>query len=377
MKIIHVVSSIDESTGGPARSITTAVQGLLDLIEIDVQIFTGKSKKPVTELLKHSDRVLNFFNLEFLGKFENFSQSFVQTDHLILHGHGMWDLPIHQMSLLARKHKIPYILTSHGMLEPWALAHKGFKKKLALLAYQAKDLNFANCIQATSEMEAENIRKLGFKNPIAIIPNGIRVSEYPVNSVNNETRRVLFLSRIHQVKGLEFLIEAWLRLPFDIRRNWKLEIAGNGEDLYVKQIRQLISNMNLENEVSFLGPLFDDKKLEAYSNADVFVLPTFSENFGMVVAEAMASGLPVITTKGTPWEELETMNAGWWIDIGVDPLVVALSDAMAQSKETLSNMGQNGRKLIEEKYSVEIVSQQMFALYEWLLQKGPKPNFVI
>lgn len=377
MKIIHVVSSIDESTGGPARSITTAVQGLLDLPEIDVQIFTGKSKKPVTELLKHADRVLNFFNLESFGKFENFSQSFVQTDNLILHGHGMWDLPIHQMSLLARKQKIPYILTPHGMLEPWALTQRKFKKKLALLAYQSNDLKLANCIQATSEMEAENIRKLGFKNPIAIVPNGIQLPENHCLSKNQEARKILFLSRIHVKKGIEILLDAWLKLPKNIKLNWTLEIAGNGDDDYVNQIRQLIIKLNLDNDVFFHGPLFDEKKSEAYSNADIFVLPTFSENFGMVIAEAMAFGLPVITTKGAPWEELETCNAGWWIDIGVEPLLVALTDAMTLSKDTLSSMGKNGKKLVEEKYSVETVSQHMFALYEWLLQKGPKPDFVV
>ena len=106
------------------------------------------------------------------------------------------------------------------------------------------------------------------------------------------------------------------------------------------------------------------------------MLPTFSENFGVVIAEALASYTPVITTKGAPWHDLEKYNCGWWIDIGVAPLLNTLKTAMSCSDENIIEMGVNGRKLIEEKYSITSVAKKMLALYSWILKKTTKPNFV-
>jgi len=125
-----------------------------------------------------------------------------------------------------------------------------------------------------------------------------------------------------------------------------------------------------------LGPKFGDDKVKAYQNADLFVLPTHSENFGVVIAEALACGTPVITTKGAPWRELEEYNAGEWIDIGIDPLWTSLSNLMTKDRSELEEMGRNGRKLVEDKYSISSVATKFFELYRWLDNKSEPPHFV-
>ncbi len=379
MNILHFVSSIDKSTGGPARSITSAVQAFIDFSGYGSCIYTGLSEYPEMDLLLNPNETVKMFKTGLLGRFKQIEMPFSKKDYQILHGHGMWDIPIHQMCVSARRNRIAYVISPHGMLEPWALEQAKIKKKIALFLYQFSDLKNAYCIHATSDLEAKNIRNMGLDNPIAIIPNGINLSSIKLNytSLNTNKRKLLFLSRIHHKKGIENLLLAWKKLPEQIKQNWTLEIVGEGEINYMKTLKSRIEELGIQNNVVIIGPLYDDKKNTAYQSADLFVLPTFSENFGMVVAEAMSYGLPVITTKGAPWEELQSHNAGWWIDIGVEPLTSALIEAMATPKSTLIEMGKNGRKLIEDKYSIESVAKQMTELYEWILDKREKPDFVI
>ncbi len=376
---IHLVSSIDVSTGGPARSITAVVQGILDNSTNKCLILTRESPFPELGLLSEPSETVVFFQNGAFGRFKNFNLNNLIKDKTVMHGHGIWELSTNQLCNFAIKNNLPYVISPHGMLESWALKQGRLKKKIASWIYQFNDLKNAACIHATSLKEAESIRKLGFKNPLAVIPNGINLQGImPVfESVNFVKKKLLFLSRIYPGKGIENLLLAWKELPEVIKENWTLEIIGDGELNYVKGLQNHMELLNIQHQVKFVGPLYDEEKDLAYQSADLFVLPTYSENFGMVVAEAMAFGLPVITTKGAPWEELETHNAGWWIDIGVEPLTKALTEAMNTPKVTLIEMGKNGRQLIEQKYSVETVAKQMIELYEWLLHKRNKPDFVI
>ena len=264
------------------------------------------------------------------------------------------------------------------MLEPWSLSQSKYKKKLALFFFQKKDLQNASCIHATAPMEVESIRALGFKNPVAMIPNGINISEFPLHmpEKSKKPRKILFLSRIHVKKGIENLINAWKLLNSSFKESWVVEIVGNGDENYIQSLKELIIKEGLSSEILIKSPVFGVEKIKLFREASLFVLPTFSENFGIVIAESLASYTPVITTKGTPWEDLEKNNCGWWIGVGVEPLKKALEQAIGSSDKTLMKMGVNGRKLIEDKYSMASVAQQMLQLYQWILTKDNKPNFV-
>ena len=380
MKILHTISGLNFSSGGPSLSVYLLVKELRNK-RIDAQILTFEPNDINDKLISEeyfikTIKAPNSLKLGYSKIFLKYLRDNCSYD--IYHGHGLWQMPIHNMASIARSKNKPYLITPRGMLEPWSLKQSKLKKKLAFILYQYKDIGQANCIHSTSKMEEENIRRLGFKNPIAVIPNGINLSEYPMNKMRepNSKRTILFLSRIHPKKGIELLIEAWSKIEKNLRKNWTIKIAGNGEEVYVNNLTQVIKKNSLESDIEIIGAKFGEDKINTYLQADLFILPTYSENFGMVVAEALACGLPVITTKGAPWEELITKNAGWWIDIGVEPLVKALTEAMSLSDEERKQMGLNGRKLVEENYSIESVAQKMIQLYEWVLYKKEKPEFV-
>ena len=379
MKVIQTISSIDETTGGPARSITGLVGSLALSDEIEkLYLFTLKSVNPLIQNLENSKVNLQFFETTFLDYSKTLNVALQKCDVDLFHGHGIWEQPIHQMASIARKRKLPYIISVRGMLEPWSLTQGKLKKKIALLLFQYKDLQKANCLHATGKMELESIRALGFKNPIANIPNGIKIEQYPIKdfSKKSDFKKILFLSRIHPKKGIENLINCWGNLDTAIRENWIIEIVGNGDENYINSLQKIIIEKNMEHQITIIGPVFGNEKVNCYQSADIFVLPTYSENFGIVIAEALCCGVPVITTKGTPWEELEEVNAGRWIDIGEEPLKKALYELMMKSYLQRETMGRNGRKLIEERYSIEAVAKKMKQLYEWILFKENKPDFV-
>jgi glycosyltransferase involved in cell wall biosynthesis len=375
--ITHIISSTDNSTGGPARSVTHLIAAMLENSSHKIELFCEESQNPIINNFVKSTGSIYFCKLNKLGGLKGISVRLKISKPNLLHGHGLWQMPVHQMAKMARKNKIPYIITPRGMLEPWSLEQKKIKKKIALSLFQNKDLKNAACIHATATLEAENIRNLGYTNPIAVIPNGIDLKEFPEFKKSKAAeKRILFLSRIHQKKGIENLIEAWSQIHKIIRENWSITIVGNGEEKYIAALQALLINKGLSDQILIKGPMYGEDKLKEYQDADLFVLPTYSENFGIVIAEALACNTPVITTKGAPWNELETTQSGWWIDIGVEPLNKALEEALQTPPETLNQMGENGRKLVEEKYSIEAVTKQMLELYTWILEKEKKPEFV-
>ena len=303
----------------------------------------------------------------------------------IIHSHGLWMYPSYLARLFSQKTRIPLIVAPHGMLEPWCLQHSRFKKQLALSLFERKNLEYAHCIHAMSTMEAENIRSFGLMNPIAVVPPGLDVASY---GLPRETTRVLsdysipkvkklllFVSRIHPKKGLVCLAQAWGRLC-QRYQDWHLVIAGPDENGHRTEVEKVITDVGASRQTTIVGSVHGEVKRLIYAACDVFVLPTFSENFGIVVAEALASGKPVITTRGTPWSELETHRCGWYIDVGVEPLCDVLREAMNLSDKERDEMGKRGRRLIEKNYSWPKIAAEMLKVYSWILCQGDKPDCV-
>src|SRR5260370_19555280 len=203
------------------------------------------------------------------------------------------------------------------MLEPWAISHKGLKKEIAWPLYQRRDLQRAVCHIATGDAEARSLEDLELGVPIAIVPNGVDVPEERPFSIASESekacrngrkRTALFLGRIYPIKGLPMLIDAWARVRPD---GWHLRIAGPDEADHQKLVEREVSAAGLGEVVSFTGLIEPQMRTSAFLDADLFILPTHSESFGMVVAEALAHGVPVFTTTAAPWAILRETGCGW------------------------------------------------------------------
>jgi glycosyltransferase involved in cell wall biosynthesis len=266
------------------------------------------------------------------------------------------------------------------MLEPWALAYKAKKKWLAWMIYQRRIIDSAAAAVATSEQECANIKRLFPKLPVAVIPNGVDLptadSVRPAGRSIGSGGTVLFMSRIHPVKNLLGLVAGWRALPPAVAHGWRLVIAGPDEAGHGQEIATLVRQLGLQESVMLIGPVNEDQKGAIYRSSDVFVLPSFSENFGLVVAEAMAYALPVIATTGTPWRELQLRGCGWWV--GTDPrsLAGALEEAICSTIEKRRAMGEVGRTYVQEEFSWDRIAASTIALYEWLLGSAPRPEFI-
>ena len=388
MKAVHVISGISREGGGPSRSSQALVAALnasgcdtwlLSCTVGDVAWMAGVSHFAAPE---EGERHVDFF-----------ARVFAEVRPDVIHLHGIWSWKIHLAAKTARRMGIPYVIAPRGMLEPWSLKTKWLKKRIARFLYQDNDLKWAAALHATAASEAEQFRKLGFKNPIVVSPNGVslpREVEEPKSKVGVEQmigrgvepRRVLFVSRMHAKKGVLELVEAWAKAK---SQDWQCELVytlnGDAERAYEARVKERIGalgmsyGMDLTANADFIltGPLSDDAKWAAYARADLFVLPTYSENFGIVVAEALWAGLPVVTTKGTPWQELLGRKCGWWIDLPPkESLVAALREATGLPRETLREMGERGHKLVEEKYLWPAIGRQMAEAYREIVENGER-----
>jgi glycosyltransferase involved in cell wall biosynthesis len=213
---------------------------------------------------------------------------------------------------------------------------------------------------------------LGVTNPVAVVPNGLDLKNVHAVKTEYGTRKIVFLSRLHPKKGIELLLDAWNKLE---TVGWVMEIAGEGSPDYVKSLKNRIEQSE-QNNVRLVGSKYGEAKWEFLRSADLLVLPSYSENFGIVVAEALAVGVPVITTQDTPWQELEAEKCGWWIDLSLETLVAAMLEAMKLRANDLEMMGERGRVLIENNYAIESVGLKINQLYSWISKGGEKPSFV-
>ncbi|GAV19891.1 D-inositol 3-phosphate glycosyltransferase [Mariprofundus micogutta] len=380
--ILHTVDSLHPKAGGPSRTVVQLCDSLVKNDAVDVMLLSQRMagepsassiSKTVKRLFAEST---SRYSLSFGLPMRSELGSLVRENHFsLIHDHGVWSPSNHWVAQTARHFEIPFIIQPRGMLEPWAMNHKAWKKRAAMALYQKRDLETAEVLIATSHEEYENLRRVGLHQPIAVIPNGVHSDQHMTFSVSKSPdlkRTVLFLSRIHSKKGLLNLIRAWGQLKLD---GWRLCLAGPDDVNHLSEVMTLAKKLGVNDSVEYVGVVDGEEKSKLYYSSDLFVLPTFSENFGVVVAEALAHGVPVITTKGAPWSDLESYGCGWWVDIGVEPLVIALHEAMTLSDNKRQVMGELGREYVR-RYDWDDIAQTMTEVYRWVLSIGDKPNCV-
>ncbi len=389
MKIRHFLlyGTLDPKYGGPTYSIPIQCIGTQRL-GCQMSFVVSESSKPWEEkLIGEGVKMINLSDpksslehsfavplFKYLRKCDDYPD--------IIHIHGVWMPEEHYAASFARKHNIPYVINPRGDMETARMNYnrlKKIKKMFAWKLYSQNDVENAACIITTSTQELEGVRKLGIKTPIAIIPNGIELDAFPKKVVHKhgDKKVLLFLSRINPIKGLEFLLEAWSKLPSYLLSEWELHIAGNSDPKdYICSLKEKVKKLSIQDTVKFIGPITGEAKLQKYQNSNLFVLPTLNENFGNVVAEAMMCECPVITTTNAPWSCLNEDKCGWWIDLSIENLHKTLVESMSLSDEERHELGKKSRKCIIARYSAESVAKKTYRLYEWVLGLSDKPDFV-
>lgn len=453
LKILHVIPDLKQASGPSAFCVKVCDQ--LAEEGLDVAILHGGAVEP-TSLLPENRKV------HLVDDFKFFKKGALPD---LVHVHSLWAPVSHAGVSFARRHKIPYVISAHGMLAPWAMNHKWLKKRIAWWLYQKRDLQGVALFHVTAPCEVEWLRGLGLKQPCVLAPLG---SDLPdLNNVETQRRRdvktVLFVGRIYPVKGLMNLVKAWAavkksslvhycdsslvgKLDGDIgstnelmnsrtneRPPWQLVLAGPDQAGHKAELEAEAKKLGLSvadipanqllsqpaNPLSqpatppsppdlvFTGPVYGADKDALYRMADLFVLPSYTENFGVVVTDSLSYGVPVITTKGAPWSELlgspKRVNSkplivnsepccegddnqrctvydsqltdftangrcGWWIDIGVEPLSEALIEAVSLRDVERRQLGLAGRNLVENRYTWPKVASEMKTRYERILR---------
>ncbi len=370
MRIAQIVASLASRHGGPSRSVRGLADGLAHAGH-EVELLTTALEDDGTASLAGNLTTRTFPR----GRPQAFSPSASLKDHLlntnydVLHNHGLWLRPLHYARLGVAKRGAPLVISPRGMMSAWAWNHHRLKKSLASRWIHPDALVSATGWHATSEEEAGDIRRLGFTQPICVAPNGVAV---PVHEDEQAAaahwraacpaltgRRVaLFYSRFHSKKRVRELIDLWLAEP---RGDWVLLLVGIPEEYSLAQLRDCVAHRN------GTGRVFIHDGTDApppYAVASLFLLPSHSENFGLVVAESLVRGVPVLTTDTTPWQALDRVRAGGcvpWTDYRR-----ALASLLAENPETLASRGQRGLAWASAEFSWEKTAGTLAAFYEKL-----------
>ena len=459
MKIIHVVSLIQASTGGPAVSVTRLASEQARLgHEVTLACLDYPHLGP--QVAAEGVRVISMkgdvFAVRGRGWSPGFRRVLLKEAHNtdIVHNHGLWMWPnayAREAAVAARK---PLIISPRGMLESWSLNRSKLRKAVAWWLFEKKNLQSAAMFHATSESEAESIgeatkrlrdketkrlleqdtkrqrwetenrrvaetaRDLTESNvgrwegevPIVVAPNGVDLPDLgrrPGRDILEskfaklkDRRWVVFMSRLHPKKGVDVLLRAWARQKDVASGSWRvasgkesqtadgrrqtatetkrlrdqetkdsplLVLAGSDLIGYRKDVERMVRELQIEDSVVLTGEVLGNEKDCLLANADVFVLPSYSENFGIVVAEAMSWGRPVIASTGTPWKEVADVGAGWWVKPEEGALAQALQEVLGNSQDELDAIGAKGRALVAERYTWATPAERLTKAYEQFL----------
>lgn len=373
MKILFTMPDIDKEASGPSYSVIRLCESLIDKGDsVQVALIGQGEGKSYIRAFPPGIGPARLGNSPALHRWLVQKMDAGTID--IVHNHSLWMLPNVYPGWVTKGRQIPYVVSPRGTLSDRAMSTGSKIKRVFWPLIQRPSIVHAACFHATAESEYEDIRRMGFKQPVAIIPNGIDLPEYRQKTDRSHRRILLYLGRLHPIKGIDFLLRAWKILQ-NVYPEWDLRIVGPDDTQNAISLKAMAQQLNLQR-VEFSGALYGADKFDAYRKADLYVLPTHSENFGMTVAEALACATPVIVSRGAPWSGLEQNGAGWWPEIGYEPLLSTLQRTMSLPRTSLDTMGENGRRWVKNDFSWVSIGHNMQATYRWLLGDGGKPACV-
>lgn len=384
MKLLFVTTHLppDNHFGGVVQSGHSLIKSLKKNIPDVTVCCVSADPKKVQEKNIHDPFCTKTFILHRWGFSFNFASCFKKlakkADIIVIN--GIMTYPMTTAGIIAKNLGKPYIVSLRGGLLPYHMAMKPKRKKAFFKLFVKPILENAAAIHATCKEEHDRTIELGLKTPITIIPNGANLPPENINTSKqlfpkklnhlSMQKKVLFMGRVEPIKGLDLLLRAWADLTSnDNYKNVYLIIAGPDERNYTKKLRALALKLGINDKVIFYGMADDNSKWSLYKQADVFILPSYSENFGLVVAEALACQTPVIATTSTPWEELEIHNAGKWVKPEKKTISKALKQLLDMTDNEREAIGKRGKKLVQENYSWDMIGKKTTAFYRNVLEK--------
>ena len=384
LNVLHVTPSMSPTWGGPTVAVSELTSELVRQ-SINCEIVTTRGYRVGIDQIAPPDVPIYCFDTGFPARYWTAYSSEMSrflnenADRFdLIHIHQVWHYPVYAAFRAASKHKLPCVLTSRGELSEWGLRQKALKKRIYRLFLLDGMLRNVSALHALTRAEKEQIVKLGCETPVVVAPNGVEpapfealpstarfVERYPMLKGKSV---VLFLGRLHRKKGLDILARSFST----IARRFEdavLLIAGPDKFGTRENMEAILSSEGLLDRTVFTGLLTGEDKLAALNCADLFVLPSHSEGFANAVLEAMAARLPVVITKGCEFPEVSEHEAGLVVEADeasvADAIIRLLSDA-----DLCKRMGQQGHKLVTERYTWQVAAATLANLYKTLVAGG-------
>jgi glycosyltransferase involved in cell wall biosynthesis len=373
MKIIHIVESLDVSHGGPAICVPLLAKHLNSIgcssVVLSVQATKEESDSIVSkdELKIVKVPLTGFKKIKYSSKLKSEIINEITKD-TIIHVHSIWTYPSYAGYKISKDFGVPLVVSVRGTMYKWAMNKSKYVKLVAMWLYQRRILNYANKIHITEIGEKEAMENIGIFNDKMLVPDGVSIGNKPddlnkkiLKSVefNKNKRYIFFLGRIVPNKGVHFLLNSFKILKHKYK-DVEVIIGGSFND------SSYCSSLEKIDGVHFVGMLNEFEKHTMFSISTLFVLPTVSENFGLVVAEAMSYKIPVITTTGAPWADILKFEAGWWVDLTEFNIFNAIDEALSLNSEELARKGKNGYALVQN-FSWDKQALEMKKHYESIL----------
>lgn len=388
MKVGVITASISRNAGGLFWAVRS-LSGTLLNAGLEVRVFCGKDDSTAVDMLTWGLvplEVQTAAGPRAFGYQPALQRRLAAFQPDLAHVHGLWMYPSMATVHWAGGRK-PYVISPHGMLDPWAVRNSGWKKKLARLAYENAHLNGAACIHALCEAERQAIRAFGLKNPIAVIPNGVDLPDLSLDlplpdwslRLPSGAKVLFFLSRLHPKKGLPILLAAWARARQHCllgANEWQLVIAGWEQGGHQAELEKQARELAISDSVHFVGPQFDLAKAASFKRADAFVLPSFSEGLPMAALEAWSYACPAVMTPQCNLPEGFTAGAAIRVEPDVISVMSGLGTLFGMTDIERREMGQCGRDLVEQQFTWSRICVAMTSVYRWVLGQGPQPDCV-
>ncbi|MEH2374712.1 glycosyltransferase [Nostoc sp.] len=387
MKILMVIAALGNVYGGPTKIVLDLAESVVKLgVSVDI-VATNANGYTTLDVPLNKWITENNYRLQYFSYFNFLDYKFTGSmtkwlfynvsDYDIVHTNAIFSYPVLAAHLACQFRIVPYIATPHGMMEPWALAYKAWKKKFYFTFFEKPSLQKANAIQMTASTEARQINTLDLKTPLVFVPNGINSTDFESppsaelfyeqfpNSRNKTL--IIFLGRIDPKKGLDLLASAFAKAHEKFPET-HLIVAGPDNTGFLPTAGSYFSKAGCKNAVTFTGMLTGAMKYAALAAANIYVAPSYSEGFSMSVLEGMAAGLPCVITTGCNFPEAAAAGVASVVDINADQIANALIELLKQPLQA-KDMGDRARQFILENYTWDSVAFKLISVYQDIISK--------